>query len=109
VRAAEELLAELGISDPADIELEAIAHCVGVEVQYRRLASCEAQIIGYKDRAVVYVSPDTSGRDSARGMSWGTGITTAADPSSAAHQTSDSQSTRNQETPSGKPMPIRAT
>jgi Zn-dependent peptidase ImmA (M78 family) len=60
VRAAEELLTELGISDPADIELEAIAHCVGVEVQYRRLASCEAQIIGYKDRAVVYVSPDTS-------------------------------------------------
>jgi Zn-dependent peptidase ImmA (M78 family) len=60
VRAAEELLTDLGISDPADIELEAIAHCVGVEVQYRRLASCEAQIIGYRDRAVVYVSPDTS-------------------------------------------------
>jgi Zn-dependent peptidase ImmA (M78 family) len=60
MRAAEELLTELGISDPVDIELEAIAHCVGVEVQYRRLAGCEAQIIGYKDRAVVYVSPDTS-------------------------------------------------
>jgi hypothetical protein len=60
VRAAEELLKELGISDPADIELDAIAHCVGVDVQYRRLASCEAQIIGYKDSAVVYVSPDTS-------------------------------------------------
>jgi Zn-dependent peptidase ImmA (M78 family) len=60
VRAAEELLTELGISDPADIELEAIAYCVGVEVQYRRLSSCEAQIIGYKDRAVVYVTPDTS-------------------------------------------------
>ena len=60
MRAAEELLTELGISDPADIELEAIAHCVGVEVHYRRLASCEAQMIGFKDRAVVYVSPDTS-------------------------------------------------
>jgi hypothetical protein len=60
VRAAEELLTELGISDPADIELEAIAYCVGVEVQYRRLSSCEAQIIGYKDRAVVYVAPNTS-------------------------------------------------
>jgi Zn-dependent peptidase ImmA (M78 family) len=59
MRAAEELLTELGISDPADIELEAIAHCVGVEVQYRRLRSCEAQIIGFKDRAVVYVSPDS--------------------------------------------------
>ena len=60
MRAAEELLTELGISDPADIELEAIAHCVGVEVEYRRLVNCEAQIIGYKDRAVVYVSSDTS-------------------------------------------------
>jgi len=60
VRAAEELLTELGISDPADIELEAIALCVGVEVYYRRLAACEAQIIGFKDRAVVYVSPNTA-------------------------------------------------
>ena len=60
MRAAEELLTELGISDPADIELEAIAHCVGVEVEYRRLVNCEAQIIGYKDRAVVYVSSDAS-------------------------------------------------
>jgi IrrE N-terminal-like domain len=51
---------ELGISDPADIELEAIAYCVGVEVQYRRLRSCEAQIIGFRDRAVVYVNPNTS-------------------------------------------------
>jgi IrrE N-terminal-like domain len=59
VRPAEELLTELGISDPADIELEAIAHCIRVEVEYRRLTNCEAQIIGYRDRAVVYVSSDT--------------------------------------------------
>jgi hypothetical protein len=59
VRPAEELLCELGISEPADIELEAIAHCVGVELQYRPLAGCEAQIIGFRDRAVVYVSNDT--------------------------------------------------
>jgi IrrE N-terminal-like domain len=58
MRPAEELLAELGISDPADIELKAIAHCVGVDVEYKRLVNCEAQIIGYRDRAVVYVSPD---------------------------------------------------
>jgi Zn-dependent peptidase ImmA (M78 family) len=59
VRPAEELLTGLGITDPADIELEAIAHCVGVEVEYRRLANCEAQIVGYRDRAVVYVSIET--------------------------------------------------
>lgn len=57
---AEALLVELGISDPADIELDAIAHCVGVEVHYATLTSCEAQIIGFKDRAVVYVNPETS-------------------------------------------------
>jgi hypothetical protein len=51
MRPAEELLAELGISDPADIELKAIAHCVGVDVEYKRLVNCEAQIIGYRDRA----------------------------------------------------------
>jgi uncharacterized protein DUF955 len=59
VHPAEELLCELGISEPVDIELEAIAHCVGVEVEYRRLVGCEAQIIGLKDRAVVYVSDST--------------------------------------------------
>lgn len=60
MRPAEELLTELGISDPSDIELDAIAQCVNVEVQYRPLANCEAQIIGFRDRAVVYVSPKSS-------------------------------------------------
>jgi hypothetical protein len=59
LRPAEELLTELGISDPADIDLRAIAYCVGVEIEYRRLENCEAQIIGFRDRAIVYVSPDT--------------------------------------------------
>lgn len=60
MRPAEQLLTDLGISDPSDIELEAIAHCVGVEVRYRPLVNCEAQIIGFKNNAVVYVSPKTS-------------------------------------------------
>lgn len=58
MRPAEELLIELGISDPRDIELEAIAHCVGVEIQYRPLIGCEAQIIGFRNHAVVYVHND---------------------------------------------------
>jgi len=58
VRAAEVLLADLGISDPRDIEVEAIAHCVGVTIKYRPLVGCEAQIIGYRDRAIVYVRDD---------------------------------------------------
>jgi len=58
VRPAETLLSELGISDPSDIDLRAIAHCVGVEVVSRNLSGCEAQIVGFKNRAVIFVSED---------------------------------------------------
>lgn len=58
MRPAELLLTELGISEPKDIELDAIAHCLGVDIEYRHLVGCEAQIIGFKDRAVVYVHDD---------------------------------------------------
>ena len=110
MRAAEELLTELGISDPVDIELEAIAHCVGVEVEYRRLANCEAQIIGFKDRAVVYVSPHTTPhrRNSAPGTNWGIGTIIEGSLSSAARQTSANRSTRNRKMPSARPTPIPA-
>jgi hypothetical protein len=59
LRPGEQLLADLGISDPKDIELEAIAHCVGAEVRYRRLVGSEAQIIGFRDRAIIYVHDET--------------------------------------------------
>lgn len=55
MRPAEQLLTDLGISDPTDIDVRAIADCVGVEVHYRPLAGCEAQIIGFRGRAIVYV------------------------------------------------------
>jgi IrrE N-terminal-like domain len=55
LRPAEKLLHELGIGDPRDIDLPAIALCVGAEVRYKTLEGCEAQIIGYRDRAIVYV------------------------------------------------------
>lgn len=59
MRPAERLLLELGISEAKDIDLVAIAHCVGAEVQFRRLVGCEAEIIGFKDRAIIYVSDAT--------------------------------------------------
>ena len=59
MRPAERLLAELGVSEAKDIDLVAIAHCVGAEVQYRRLVGCEAQIIGFRDRAIIYVHDGT--------------------------------------------------
>ncbi|UPJ68589.1 ImmA/IrrE family metallo-endopeptidase [Bradyrhizobium sp. 191] len=55
MKPAEKLLVDLGIADPQDIDLPAIALCVGAEVHYRRLVDCEAQIIGFRERAVIYV------------------------------------------------------
>jgi IrrE N-terminal-like domain len=56
LRPAEQLLVELGVCAPKEIDLLAIADCVGAQVLYRRLVGCEAQIIGFKDRAIIYVS-----------------------------------------------------
>ena len=56
MRPAEQLLVELGVSEAKEIDLLAIADCVGAQVLYRRLVGCEAQIIGFKNRAIIYVS-----------------------------------------------------
>jgi hypothetical protein len=37
-------------------------HGVGAEVLYRRLVGCEAQIIGFSDRTIIYVSDGTQPR-----------------------------------------------
>lgn len=54
--AAENLLQELGVTEPQDIDLEAIAHCVGARVRYRSLDGCEARIVGVGDRAIIVVN-----------------------------------------------------
>lgn len=53
--AAEILLQSLGISEPQEIDLEAIAWCTGAEVRYAPLQSCEARIIGYGSRAIITI------------------------------------------------------
>ncbi|HEY9100338.1 MAG TPA: ImmA/IrrE family metallo-endopeptidase [Thiobacillus sp.] len=55
---SEVLLQELGITDPEEIDAEAIAWHVGVTVNYRHLDGCEAHILGYGNRAVVTVHSD---------------------------------------------------
>ena len=44
---AERLLQELGVTEPDEIDLEAIAYYVNARVRYRRLDGCEARIIGW--------------------------------------------------------------
>lgn len=57
---AELLLQDLGITQPDEIDLEAIAWHVGCEVRYRRLDGCEARILGAGDRAIVSITTAVS-------------------------------------------------
>lgn len=53
---AERLLQSLGITDPKDIDLEAIAWHQGAEVRVEPLDGCEARIIGNSHKAIITVS-----------------------------------------------------
>lgn len=54
-----ELLRDLGIREPKDLDIEAIAEYCGATVVYRPLEGCEARIIGYRDRAIITVNADS--------------------------------------------------
>lgn len=54
---AEELLQSLGVTEPTEIDLEAIAWTLGVKsVKYRPLDGCEAMILGAGDSAIVSIN-----------------------------------------------------
>ncbi len=53
---AERILQSLGITDPEEIDLEAIAWTKGTVVNYRPLDGCEARIIGTSRKAVISVN-----------------------------------------------------
>lgn len=60
-RDPKDLLEELGISKPDDIDVEAIAEYCGTTVLYQPLQGAEARIIGHGDRAIITVN-DSSPR-----------------------------------------------
>lgn len=62
VTPAERLLHELGITEPAEIDLEAIAYYVNARVRFRPLDGCEARIIGNDDTAIITVNANSSCR-----------------------------------------------
>ena len=53
---AEQVLKRLGVTDPAEIDLDAIAWALGAKVRYRPLDGCEARIIGHGDQAIITVN-----------------------------------------------------
>lgn len=59
---AEVVLKRLGISEPHEIDLEAVAWHLGARIRYRPLGRCEARIIGTGDRAVITVNSRSSRR-----------------------------------------------
>ncbi len=58
-RHAESLAKGLGITEPKDIDLDAIAHLLGVTVRYQPLQGCEALIVGCGDRALVKINANS--------------------------------------------------
>jgi hypothetical protein len=59
-QAPAEILAELGIREPADLDIEAIAEYCGAAIRYKPLSGCEARIMGLEDRAIITVNADSS-------------------------------------------------
>lgn len=57
---AEALIARYGIGDPRDLDVEAIAFDVDMEIEYRSLAGCEATLVGVGDRAIATIKPSSS-------------------------------------------------
>lgn len=58
-RAPVEILNDLGITEPEDIDIEAIAEDCGATIRYRPLSGCAARIMGYKDRAIITIEENT--------------------------------------------------
>jgi len=55
-----QLLSELGIREPEDLDIEAIAEYCNATIKYEFLQGSEARILGYKDRAIITVNAASS-------------------------------------------------
>lgn len=53
---AAQILEKLGITDPADLDIDAIAYACGAFITREPLTGCEANLIGANDRAVITVN-----------------------------------------------------
>lgn len=59
-RKPESLLAELGITEPEEIDVEAIAYHCDATIIYGQVAGCEARILGTRERAIITVNENAS-------------------------------------------------
>ena len=56
---ADQLIEELGIAEPNEIDIEAIAQYCGATIVYESLKGCEARILGTDTRAIITVNSDS--------------------------------------------------
>jgi Zn-dependent peptidase ImmA (M78 family) len=61
-KAPKQLFSELGITSPAQIDIEAIAQHCGATIVYEPVAGSEAYILGHHDRAIITVNSAASSR-----------------------------------------------
>ena len=60
INPAEDLLKKFGITEPKEIDLEAIAYDQGAKIRFRNLTGCEANILGHGDKAIISVDKSAS-------------------------------------------------
>jgi Zn-dependent peptidase ImmA (M78 family) len=60
LKSPERLLARLGIEEPEEIDVEAIAQACGATVIYRPLVGCAARLLGVDARAIISVDEKSS-------------------------------------------------
>jgi hypothetical protein len=59
-RTPSQILSDLGIQEPGDIDIEAIAEDCGATIRYQTLSGCVARIMGYKNRAIITIDQNCS-------------------------------------------------
>jgi len=56
---ADEILIKYGITDPSEIDLEAIALCEQATVHYKEIEGSEARLMGLGDMAIITINPNS--------------------------------------------------
>src|SRR5262245_48740444 len=59
-RTASEILRDLGITSPDEIDIEAIAFHCGATIRYRPLTGCAARIVGNGNQAIITVDSNSN-------------------------------------------------
>lgn len=57
--APEQILSRLGITQPDELDIEAIAYACGATILPQPLTGCEANIVGFGDRAIITVNSNS--------------------------------------------------